>query len=255
MTMMIDRQRAMGILERYRHFRLSDVIEFDSQADVLKAERSARINKKLAIIWGRNHLLYEFLTQYKEKFQKRSAYIFGMTGSGKTAMLCAYANTELEIPRIFIKLTDQEKRAHLEQQDIAPELVEAHMKSDILRKDGGLHVLYTTEHDICGEIDYFQQARWKTSGIADPMERLIKCEVLILDEFGAYDGKRDRHRNAIEYMIDRRYRDNKAIFLGSNMPWDIEQFKEHYGVRVASRLLEMCGNRIFELQGDWRHER
>ena len=248
MTDFRTRQAKMGILKRYRMFHFGDVIHGGEKDAPAAIERKSRQQQKFAVLWGRNNQLFRYLFNYDGK----SAYICGPTGSGKTAMLCAFVNTQLRIPRTFAALEGEELENYLSQYD---ENIRANA-GPVLKKTGGRGCLYVTEHDLCGDLDYFNQARWKNQGLTDPIQRAISTDVLVLDELGAKEGKKDRHKDAIEYMIDQRYRDRKPIIIASNHAlFPVDFVRNTYGARVASRLLEMCGPRQFELLGDWRHER
>lgn len=151
----------------------------------------------------------------------KGLYIAGPCGTGKSvllrilAALSNYMNIEYEADRRKIKLVWANKRAD----------------------------------DICNNV---------TSGGIDSIIRLQNIDVLNIDDIGSgqseqvYMGNRI---NAIRLILEARGDSyGKMTLLTSNYPMTHGVIKEEYGIRVVSRLSEMCN--YFELTGeDWRKKR
>jgi len=95
----------------------------------------------------------------------------------------------------------------------------------------------------CNIIDFFRML--KESYVTDAayeeldvLEKIASVDFLVLDDLGAEkptEWKIDR----LYTIVNRRYEENLPILVTTNKK-DTEELKEHVGVRIVSRLYEMC---------------
>ena len=123
----------------------------------------------------------------------------------------------------------------------------------IEKRDGGLFYDF---RDLLRDI----QASWNSVSQTSELEVLrpvLEAKVLVLDELGA-NKPTDWVRDTIAYIINCRYNDKKLTiftsnFLDSAMNQREETLTDRIGVRLRSRLYEMCNE--IEISGvDFRKE-
>jgi len=117
--------------------------------------------------------------------------------------------------------------------------------------DRGDRALFYDFRDLLREI----QASWNSvsqSSEFDVLRPVLEAEVLVLDELGA-NKPTEWVRDTIAHIINCRYNDRKITVFTSNFldqparPGE-ESLSDRIGVRLRSRLYEMC--KVVELRGE-----
>jgi hypothetical protein len=81
--------------------------------------------------------------------------------------------------------------------------------------------------------------------------RLARIQVLALDDLGAIEDPKPWYLDSIEELVADRYDRRLPVLITTNRT--IDQIADTYGDRVASRLVEMTGRQVTEIDGpDWR---
>ncbi len=131
-----------------------------------------------------------------------------------------------------------------------------HLAVSILKglTERGFQCLFYEFGALLKEIQDSYNPRTQTSELA-VLSPVLNTEVLVLDELGA-SKPTDWVRDTMAYIINKRYNDNKITIFTTNYldarPNDREEtLEERIGIRLRSRLFEMC--RTVELTGgDYR---
>jgi len=133
-----------------------------------------------------------------------------------------------------------------------------HLAVAILRKlidEKETRCLFSDFRDLLRDI---QNSYNPISGTSEAkiLEPILKAEVLVLDELGA-SKMTEWVRDTVSYIINSRYNDRRTTLFTSNYLDAAENGQEtlsdRIGVRMRSRLYEMC--RLLEIQGgDFRRE-
>lgn len=119
-----------------------------------------------------------------------------------------------------------------------------------LMKSKGVSCLFYDFRDLLNEIraSYKSNSKTVTSNILRPV---FEKEIVVLDELGA-EKITEWTRDTLNYILNKRYNDNKTTIITSN--WldeaeaDEETLADRIGYRMRSRLYEMC--RVIEIVGD-----
>ena len=122
-----------------------------------------------------------------------------------------------------------------------------------LMKTKGVSCLFYDFRDLLNEIkaSYKSNAKTLESNILRPV---LEKEVVVLDELGA-EKITEWTRDTLNFIINKRYNDNKTTIITSNWLDETEEeeetLKDRIGYRLRSRLYEMC--RVIEIVGqDYR---
>lgn len=118
----------------------------------------------------------------------------------------------------------------------------------------GFNCLFYEFGSLLKEIQDSYNPHTKTSELA-VLTPVLNAEVLVLDELGA-SKPTDWVRDTMAHIINTRYNDQKPTIFTTNYPDDRsnqreETLEDRIGVRLRSRLFEMC--RLVEIKGrDYR---
>ena len=78
-----------------------------------------------------------------------------------------------------------------------------------------------------------------------------RAHILWLDDFGTTESPKDWQREMMETVICQMYAEARPVLFTANT--HLGEAKTKWGDRVASRLAEMIGDRVYEITGrDWR---
>lgn len=156
-----------------------------------------------------------------------SVALWGPVGTGKTLLLTALARTAVrDDPDVEIVV------------DGRPAIV----------RRSGTSAIYVTSRGVADA-----QARC-FKGDYDAWGRLGRCGLLVIDELARDDEPSRLECDAIESLLSTRYDASRPVAVGTNAEWSaIVGDQPVYGQRVADRLREMCGERVFKRAGEsWR---
>ena len=232
------------VLERYLAQRANEV------ADELQ-RRVARQDIKHVGVYLANADVYASLRQWRPK-RGQSFLLHGPVGTGKSLLCAAWANSRL-IGEDNQVVTDAKMLAKVER--LGPEAKAYALSRGLHQRHSGERVypvLYVTEPELLAE----EKAHWR--GNPDPLLRLSKAAVLILDELGSAPAN-DWAVACIEKLVCFRYDRGLPMFITTNMApvggkWS-QPIQAHYGHRVADRLREMVASRAYPVFGPgWRTE-
>ena len=133
-----------------------------------------------------------------------------------------------------------------------------HLAVSILKglTERGFTCLFYEFGSLLKEIQDSYNSNTKTSELA-VLAPVFNADVLVLDELGA-SKPTDWVRDTMAHIINTRYNDKKATIFTTNYPDDRrnereETLEDRIGVRLRSRLFEMCTT--IEVQGnDYRRK-
>ena len=134
-----------------------------------------------------------------------------------------------------------------------------HLAVSILKglSEHGFNCLFYEFGSLLKEIQDSYNSNTKTSelGVLAPV---LNVDVLVLDELGA-SKPTDWVRDTMAHIINSRYNDRKATIFTTNYPDEKERerdetLEDRIGIRLRSRLYEMC--KSIELKGtDYRRKK
>lgn len=77
------------------------------------------------------------------------------------------------------------------------------------------------------------------AGEADPLQRLLRANLVVIDDLGVENPKSAYTLEALQVLVDRRWRDCKPLIVITNLVvgGDDDEFQERYGPRVVRRFL------------------
>jgi hypothetical protein len=146
-------------------------------------------------------------------------WLHGPVGTGKTLLAAALGNRALMAWEV---LTEEERRAYL------PRRVKYRR-----RKELPSSVAFAAVQDL------LDRTRLSWSGDKDPLGRIARHQVLILDDLGA-EGLPDWGRDAVARIVDLRYRARLSLICTSNV--EPGALRDQLGERTCSRLAALCRN-------------
>lgn len=107
-----------------------------------------------------------------------------------------------------------------------------------------LRPLFITEEDL------LERTRLSWAGDANPLGRIAKAQVLVVDDMGAATPTAQWALDAIARMVDKRYRAGLPLVCTSNAP--PSDLGDVLGRRTASRLQALCPTVVRVQSDDWR---
>lgn len=171
-----------------------------------------------------------------------SVYLHGPPGSGKTFLAQMVAVTLLSVPMRWVELHAQD--------EIRP----GH--SAVVQRIGGASVCVTSEADLLSRIRRRKQGLADVEGEPHPLDAPKRAGLLVLDDIGSRtDGKGSAWgvtpADLLEEIVDHRYR-SRGLPIIATSNHTLRDLGRLVSQRVASRLEEMCGRRVFAVRGSWR---
>jgi DNA replication protein DnaC len=85
------------------------------------------------------------------------------------------------------------------------------------------------------------------SSYTELFEHLCRVDLLHLDDLGA-ERKTDWVLEQLYSIVNERWQNERSIIVTSNLT-DLDALREQVGPRTVSRLVEICGERIFPVMG------
>jgi DNA replication protein DnaC len=211
------RQHNADVPERFRPYRLDRVERMPAGADLSQWRLELGRMRPVAIgIHPGNVRAWQACCGYKP--DSAGLWLHGPVGTGKTLLAAALA-TKLVAP--WVPLTEEEIRK------LAPKRVKYRLRRDV------------APTAMCDVQDLLDRTRLSWSGDRDPLGRLSRIQVLILDDLGAVTLP-EFGRDAIARVVDLRYRSRLPLIVTSNV--EPEALHESLGERTASRLASLCRN-------------
>jgi len=226
------RARAVaGVSPRYQGFDLSRaVLQHEREDPEVFVRRMKARRNTIGVLRG-NQPIVRLLREWEPAH--RSVYLQGAVGRGKTLLLSAFVN----------RLTAVEEMILVPGTDKTP-------GPATYTRPARYHALYIDERELMRRTEL----SWKGDPV--PLFQVSRVPVLVLDELGCtVEGSKSKKAlsmitDAIERLVDYRYRNELPIVIGSNH--DFHDLPDILGHRTASRLSEMVETRKTIVGPDWR---